>query len=127
MMRRAIGTVAVLMLLMTGCRYLEDDNTPVCVPATPEPCFCHTGGAGEKVCDDDGLGFGACTCVPDGGIVNDATTSDGSVAIDAGIYDDGSVASDAAIYDATVVDATMDDIIQRVHASAQPRPRVSSQ
>jgi hypothetical protein len=50
-------------LVSSSCK----DTTPVCVPASKTACYCHTGGPGEELCADDGLSWGACSCLPDAG------------------------------------------------------------
>jgi hypothetical protein len=72
------ATWLVLAIMMTSCSI--DDNTPVCRPATIDTtCLCTTGAAGLRTCLDDGLGYGDCECVPDGG----AGDADASVPADA--------------------------------------------
>lgn len=60
----AVGGLALLAIMLgSGCH----DTMPACVPRSTEACFCNTGGAGQQVCDDDGLDHGPCTCLPDAG------------------------------------------------------------
>lgn len=89
-MIRNLLIIGALVLFGSGCENLED-NTPVCVPGSTEECSCHTGAAGEKTCDEDGLGHGGCFCLPDAGA--DEASDAG---VDAGEESDAAVESDAS-------------------------------
>ena len=60
--------IVVIIAMATGLPACGEDSTPACVPATPATCFCPTGGPGQKVCDEEGLDYGACTCSVDAGV-----------------------------------------------------------
>jgi hypothetical protein len=64
MWRRWLG-VAVLL---TGCSSTSSSSTTVepCEPGEVITCRAPSGCSGEKVCNDDGKGYGSCLCV-DGG------------------------------------------------------------
>jgi hypothetical protein len=59
---RAFALCALLAL--AAC---NEDNTPVCRPASEVDCYCYTGAPGRKTCDETGLAYGECTCLPDAG------------------------------------------------------------
>jgi len=67
-------TVVGALAGLAGCSGF--DTTPRCLPDEPGPaCFCPTGQAGTRVCEQEGTAFGACVCEADGG-ANDAGVSD---------------------------------------------------
>ncbi|MBE7451364.1 MAG: hypothetical protein HS111_21435 [Kofleriaceae bacterium] len=68
--------LSVVLMVAAACETF-DDNTPVCVPAEPAPCYCPTGAPGEKVCQASGLSYGACACRPDAGTDGATDASDG--------------------------------------------------
>ncbi len=39
-------------------------NETACIPGTTLQCFCPDGAVGAQICDEDGAGYGACTCEP---------------------------------------------------------------
>jgi len=69
--RRALSaTVISIALLAVSLGSDCKDTTPECVPRSTAACFCSTGGAGQRVCDDDSLDYGPCTCLPDAGVLD---------------------------------------------------------
>jgi hypothetical protein len=52
------------LLALTAC---NEDNTPVCRPQSEVDCYCWTGAPGRQTCDETGLEYGECECLPDGG------------------------------------------------------------
>jgi hypothetical protein len=72
---RAFALCALLALV--GC---NEDNTPVCRPASEADCYCYTGAPGRQTCDETGLEYGECACLPDAGADEaDAAPLDASV------------------------------------------------
>jgi hypothetical protein len=73
MIARLLSLAAALAL--AAC---NEDNTPVCRPDTQVDCFCYTGAPGRQTCDETGLEYGECECLPDAGVADDAATPDAS-------------------------------------------------
>lgn len=49
-----------------------------CTPGEVTDCVCPDGTDGDQICDDDGLGFGACMCDDDSGSTGDGGSTDDS-------------------------------------------------
>jgi hypothetical protein len=78
-----IARAAAVILLLSLAPACDSDNTPECAPTVKQACYCDTGAPGEQVCDDDGLHFGGCVCLPDGGASPDAGSPDAAAPPDA--------------------------------------------